>query len=255
MTAPDPRTRFTGRVDDYVRYRPRYPAGVVDVLREETGLAPDWVVADVGSGTGFSAEPFLDFGNTVFAVEPNAAMRAAAESQYGRNPRFHSVGGSAEDTGLEPGSVDLVVAGQAFHWFDRAAAGEHFRAILRGPGRVALLWNTRRTGASPFMRAFEELLERFGTDYAAVRHDRLPDDALDDFFRGGRARRSLPNAQVLDLAGLEGRLRSTSYTPGPDDPRRAAMLERAHEIFDRYQEEGTVRMEYETEIHVGRVMV
>jgi SAM-dependent methyltransferase len=254
MSTPDPTRRFSDRVADYVRYRPRYPREVLGVLREETGLRPDWVVADVGSGTGFSAEPFLDNGNHVYAVEPNAAMRAAAEELYGSSDRFHSVAGTAEDTGLEPDSVDLVVAAQAFHWFDGPRAREHFATILREPRWVALLWNTRRTDASPFLAEYEELLVTFGTDYQAVRHDRIRPAALRSFFGGPYARRTIPHAQSRDWTGLKGRLLSSSYTPGPDHPDREPMLARLRQVFERYQTDGRVRIEYDTEVLAGRLM-
>lgn len=253
MSGRDPTRRFSDRVADYVRYRPRYPPEVVGVLEEEIGLRPSWVVADVGSGTGFSAEPFVANGNTVFAVEPNADMRRAAEDLLGHEPGFRSVDGRAEATGLDVGSVDLVVAGQAFHWFDPAAAREEFLRILRPPAPVALVWNTRLTDASPFLRDYEALLEAYGTDYASVRHDRIDAAALAAFFRGDFLRRSLPNAQVLDLPALQGRLLSSSYTPGPEDPRRAPMIARLEEIFRAHQVDGRVRMDYETEVWVGRL--
>ena len=115
---PDPTRRFSNRVDDYVRYRPHYPPGVLDRLREGIALTPRTVIADVGSGTGISTELFLQNGNTVFAIEPNPEMRAAAERLLGGRPNFHSVRGTAEATTLPDGSVDCVVAAQAFHWFD-----------------------------------------------------------------------------------------------------------------------------------------
>src|SRR5215211_3769159 len=115
---PDPTTRFSHRVADYVRTRPGYPTAVLDLLRTETGLTPAAVVADIGSGTGLSAEMFLKNGNAVIGVEPNADMRAAAESLLAGYPNFCSVTGTAENTALPDASVDLVVAGQAFHWFD-----------------------------------------------------------------------------------------------------------------------------------------
>lgn len=243
--------RFSDRVEDYVRYRPRYPRAALDVLREELGLEPGWVVADVGSGPGLSAELFLEHGNTVMAVEPNGAMRAAAEARLGNRPAFHSVAGTAERTTLPAHSVDLVLAAQAFHWFRTDEARREFRRILRRPGRVALLWNRRRVDASPFLRAYEDLLLRFGTDYQRVRHDRLDGATLRDFLGPRYRRRVLPNEQVLDLDGLQGRLLSSSYTPAAGDPERPPMLAALARLFHTYERDGHVRLEYDTEIHTG----
>ncbi len=129
--AADAKTRFSSRVENYVRYRPAYPGGVLQCLERECGLTPAWRVADIGSGTGISSKLFLDYGCTVFAVEPNPDMRRAAERLLGSVPGFHSEDGSAEATGIPAGSVDLAIAAQAFHWFDPAGAREEFQRIVR----------------------------------------------------------------------------------------------------------------------------
>jgi SAM-dependent methyltransferase len=252
----DARSRFTDRVEDYARYRPRYPPTTLDVLRECGALDGDAVIADIGSGTGLSSALFLEAGYEVFAVEPNAAMRAAAEAVHAGNPRFHSRAGSAEATGLPDRSVDCVVAGQAFHWFEPDGARREFARILRPHGPVVLMWNTRRAGATAFLRAYEALLQQHGTDYREVDHRRVTDDRLRDFFaRGAYVKRVLPNAQDLDLDGLRGRLLSSSYTPAAGDPRRAPMLAALERLFDAHQQGGHVRMDYDTEVYVGRVHV
>src|ERR1700742_819584 len=92
--------RFTSRVEDYAKYRPGYPAEIINLLESECGLTPASIVADVGSGTGKSSEIFLANGNVVIGVEPNASMRAVAEKVFEDQPLFRSVDGSAEATTL-----------------------------------------------------------------------------------------------------------------------------------------------------------
>lgn len=248
----DPTHRFTSRVRDYVRARPGYPDAVLDVLREDVGLAPGDVVADLGAGTGLSAEPFLRAGHTVLGVEPNDAMRAAANAELGSRPGWRGVVGSAEATGLDPASVDGVVAAQAFHWFDVEAARLEALRILRPGGWAALLWNTRLTDGTPFLRAYESLLLEFGTDYAQVRHDRRSAAGIRTFFGGPRRTRVLANAQRLDLEGLRARLLSSSYTPAEGDPRRGPMLRRLDQIFHEHARGGTVEIRYDLDVHSGR---
>ncbi len=249
----DSTTRFSGRVESYVRYRPGYPEGVLPILRDAAGLAPGSVIADVGSGTGISAELFLRAGHTVIGVEPNAEMRAAAEELLRGWPRFRSVAGSAEATTLADASVDHVVAGQAFHWFDAERARAELARILRPGGRVVLLWNTRHLHTTPFLRAYEALLQQFGTDYGQVRHDAIAPAVLADFFAGPYERRTLPNEQRFGLEGLRGRLLSTSYAPPAGDPRHLPMLSELERIFAEHARGGQVRVEYDTEIYIGRV--
>ncbi len=248
----NPTTRFTDRVANYVRYRPGYPAEIIPYLSEAIGLGPADIVADVGAGTGISTRLFLDHGNVVFAVEPNAAMRAAAEAELARYPNFRSIAARAEATGLAQASVDLVAAAQAFHWFDRPAARAEFARILRPGGWVVLLWNVKLTDATPFLRDYEALLVEFGTDYTAVRHENVTDTELAAFFGQGYSSRTFPNAQRLDYAGLEGRLLSASYAPGPEHPDHAPMLAALRRIFDARQVGGQVVLEYETRVYSGR---
>jgi SAM-dependent methyltransferase len=205
----DSKRRFSDRVAEYARHRPSYPSEVVEALAEISGLTPEWSVADIGSGTGLSCVPFLDNGNAVVGVEPNAEMRRAGEEFLAGYPAFSSVEGSAEATGLADASVDLVVAGQAFHWFDVRAARTECRRILRSPPWVALMWNLRET-SSPFGRAYEDLLERFGTDYEAVRASWTNTEAVKGFFGGPYVDRSLPNAQLMGFEALSGRHRPPS---------------------------------------------
>jgi SAM-dependent methyltransferase len=249
----DSKQRFSNRVQDYVRYRPGYPAALVPIIAEELGWDGPAVIADIGSGTGFSAEPFLDHGHRVLAVEPNEDMRRAAEGLFGERPGFESVAGSAEETGLEVESVDAVVAGQAFHWFDAEAARAEFTRILRAPKWVVLFWNVRLTHGTPFLEDYETLLQRFGTDYEAVRHEHVDDTALRSFFGGDYVRRTAPNEQRFDLEALEGRVRSSSYTPPPGHPDYEPMMAALRELFDRDRAGGEVRMPYRTEIFIGRL--
>src|ERR1700744_1650569 len=151
----DSTQRFTDRVADYVKYRPSYPRDVVSFLHETCGVAPDAQVADIGAGTGISARLFLDAGHPVIAVEPNLAMREAANAWLAPYENFRSVAGTAEATTLEDASVDLVIAAQAFHWFDPVATRREFARILRPQGHVALFWNSRLLDRSPFLAGYE----------------------------------------------------------------------------------------------------
>jgi SAM-dependent methyltransferase len=252
VTGSDPTQRFTDRVADYARSRPSYPLEALDILAREAHLAPGAAVADVGSGTGILTELLLGRGFRVFAVEPNRAMAEAAEARLGRHPGFRSVPGTAEETTLEPASVGLAVAAQAFHWFDPARARAEFRRILEPPGHAAILWNMRRRDGTRFLADYEALLQRWGMDYreVAARHG----SGLEAFF-GGRVWRKhvLPYRQEHDRGGLRSRLVSSSYTPAEGHPSRAPMLEALDALFDRHAVDGRVALEYDTEIYAGEL--
>ena len=255
MTQPaaDPTQRFSNRVENYVRYRPHYPVGVLALLRENIGLNPRTVIADIGSGTGISAELFLRNGNLVFAVEPNQEMRAAAERLLGGFPAFRSVSGTAEATTLPDASIDCVVAAQAFHWFDPVKTQAEFRRILTPDGWVVLLWNSRLKQATAFQRAYQRLLETYAVDYAQVQHERIDAAGLGSFYARGFQQRTLPNTQTFDFESLKGRLLSSSYTPTETGENYAPMIKMLQDVFQEHQQGGHVQFDYATQIYFGRV--
>ncbi len=257
-TATDPgmqaTERFTDRVADYVRYRPDYPLALPDWLQREHGVTPDWRVADIGAGTGISSKLFLDAGHSVIAVEPNAAMRQAAVTWLGGNPRFRAVEGRADATGLPDAGVELVAVAQAFHWFDPEAARHEFRRILHPHGLAAIWWNSRRLAGTRFLEGYEALLQRHGTDYARVAERYADDAGMQAWFGTGlRGMARFDHRQRLDFDGLRGRLLSSSYTPGVGDPGRETMLHALRELFDATAVDGSVSMDYDTRIFVGEL--
>jgi SAM-dependent methyltransferase len=249
--------RFSNRVENYVKYRPAYPGAVAERLSELGLLREGAVIADIGSGTGISSELFLRRGHEVFGIEPNREMRKAGEKLLSSFDRFHSLDATAEATTLPDASVDLVVAGQAFHWFDAEKARAEFLRILKPGGAVVLIWNDRRTDSTDFLRAYEDLLKMFGTDYAKVNHKNVDETIFDAFWGIGNWEMfSVDNFQDFNYAGLKGRLFSSSYVPSEDHPDSAFMLSVLKKIFLRYQEPvtgGTVRFEYDTKVYYGKL--
>ncbi len=240
--------RFNDRVTNYVRHRPSYPASVFDVLKRATDWTPASVVADIGSGTGISSKLFLERGNKVFGIEPNAAMRAAAEDFLRDFPAFESVGGTAEQTGLATDTADLVVAAQAYHWFDSDEARAEFARIVKPGGHLALIWNERLLDATEFLAGFEALLIEFATDYQTVRHDRFNLSGLTARFGNDIFEAALDNVQSLDFEGLKGRVASSSYIPTEDDPRYQQLCTNLRSLFDKYAEDGRIQILYKTKI-------
>ncbi len=250
----DPTRRFADRVADYIRYRPSYPSEILDFLETECGLTPEWIVADIGSGTGILSRLFLDHGNQVFAVEPNQEMREAAEQSFADNPRFTSVAETAEATSLPDGSVQLITAGQAFHWFDREPTRAEFARILGPGGWVVIVWNTRRRASTPFLTAYEKLLLTWASDYRDVDFTRIGRDEYAAFFSPGAMRTAtFPNQQIFDYDGLQGRLLSSSYTPVPGHPDHDPMLADLRTVFDTHQTDGHVAIDYDTQLYYGQL--
>jgi SAM-dependent methyltransferase len=249
----NPVTRFSSRAQSYAKYRPGYPAGVLDILKTECGLTRSSIVADVGSGTGILAEILLKNGNRVFGVEPNEAMRVVADDLLKDYDQFVSIEGSAEETNLDTDSVDFVSAAQAFHWFDREKTKQEFRRILKSGGWVILLWNERRLDSTPFLRAYEELLLRYGTDYQEVRHENVAAKIAEFFAPDAFKLVNLDNYQHFDFGALQGRVGSASYTPEPGHPAFSPMTSELERIFNEHNKGGIVTFEYDTRVYFGHL--
>ncbi len=250
----DPATRFSDRVDDYVKYRPHYSHDVVDALREACGLRPEHDIADVGCGTGLLAEIFLDNGNRVVGVEPNREMRLAGEKYLAGRTNFAMVDGNAEFTTLPQASVDFVIAGQAFHWFRPPEARVEFARILKRDGWTVLVWHDRNLQDTPFLRAYDQFLRQYSTNYEQVTHKYLASyEALQRFYAPNDVRLIRQrNEQRLDFDGLRGRLLSSSYIPKSGEKHQAMMRE-LPKLFSDHAVDGHVVLEYDTKIYYGHL--
>jgi len=238
-----PTERFGDRAMQYARFRPGYPLELVDFLEKEGLLQPGARVADIGSGTGKLSEPFLARGYGVYGVEPNGEMRAMAERLLLDQPLFRSVAGTAEATGLETASVDLVVVGQAFHWFDMEQARREFLHILRPGGAAAIVWN-ERLNSEGFGPAYQEIVNRYKMEAEPVSHASVSTAALEGFFAPLKPRWvRIEHASYYDREGIIGRMVSSSYMPNTS-PQKEAMISALDEAFAACAVHGQVALRY-----------
>jgi SAM-dependent methyltransferase len=251
----DSTARFSDRVEAYLAGRPRYPAELVTHL-ERIGALPaapvHGVIADIGVGTGLSAEPFLAAGHRVIGIEPNAPMRAAGAEFLARFANFEAHDGTADATGLADGAVDLVVAAQAFHWFDPRRFREESQRILRPGGWAALIWNDRDLTATAFLAGYEALLVDYGNDYRTIRYRHQGTEAIPVYFDGRvptvaefRHQRRLDWPMLAALAG------SASYLPAPGQPRHVELMASLHALFESHAEGGAIDMRYTCRVHAA----
>lgn len=240
-----PKNRFSNRAQSYSRYRPDYPSSVYEGILDGFGSS-SITVADLGAGTGISSRGIADAGARVIAIEPNEAMRAAAES----HPLVEFRDGSGEHTTLAAHSVEIVTAFQAFHWFDAELALREAHRILKQGGRIALIWNLRDPG-DPFTSAYTDIVHRFATIPAAEERAGVADPLMRSGFFKDSELLSFAHFQDLTLEGLEGRARSTSYLPseGPRWEELAAELKRLHQ---EWTIDGIVRLAYRTDLYRAR---
>src|SRR5581483_2371194 len=251
MSSVDSTKRFSSRVENYARYRPSYPKEALDALERDCGLTRESVIADIASGTGIFTKLLLEHGNPVFGVEPNPDMRRAGEEFLKQYAKFTSVAGTAEATTLPDAFVDFVTSAQAGHWFDIPKARQEFARILKPGGWLVLLWNERKIDSTPFLRDYEQLLLKYGTDYQQVRHEHT---VVGGFFEPHPFQeRTFEIQQEFDYEGAQGRLLSSSYAPGQGHPNHEPMLHELRRIFDLHQQDGKVTFDYITRLYYGRL--
>jgi len=246
--------RFDGRVEDYRRHRPRYPQEILDILEDKAKLGANSRIADIAAGTGFFTELFLEHGNPVTAVEPNAQMRDVCMQLKERYPHLEVVNGTAEATGIASHSVDVVAVAQAFHWFDTTAARAEFSRILAPRGWVVIVSNERHLSGDPFHEGFETLTQRHNVDYCKVT-ELYPDrEALERFFNPRPMHyHTMPNSQVLNQEALLGRILSSSYMPHSTDPGYAAMRADLNDLFSANERDGVVQLNYTCVLAFGQL--
>ena len=241
-----PTERFSDRAADYARHRPTYPAAAIDAVLEGLGDPAGLVAADLGAGTGISARLLADRGVFVHAVEPNAAMRAAAPP----HPRIRWVDATAEATTLPRDSVDAVVCAQSFHWFEPERALAEIHRTLKRRGRLSLLWNLPDE-SDPFTAAvYRAIRLASSADPASVAHVRPEALFASPRFRNARVVES-SHVQPLDLDGLLGRISSASYVP-KSGPLRATLDAEVRRLFElNADSSGRVRLHSATLNHLA----
>ncbi|MFO1093741.1 MAG: class I SAM-dependent methyltransferase [Planctomycetaceae bacterium] len=243
----NPTTRFSDRVADYVRYRPSYPAAAIDTILDGLVAAERLTAADVGAGTGISARLLAERGVRVIAVEPNVEMQLGAEP----HPRVAWQTGTAEATGLDAGSVDLVLCAQAFHWFRQSEALAEFHRILRPGGRLALMWN-KRDSRDPLTAGYRQAIADVDGESAIEMREYDPGIMDRDGQFTPATYFETPNEQRVDLAGLIGRATSASYVPKTGE-RFETLRNTLVRLHQQYADAaGEVALRYVTQVYLAR---
>jgi SAM-dependent methyltransferase len=247
--------RFDGRAADYGRYRERYDAReLLSLLREWSGMSPDWLIADIGAGTGMLSDVFLANGNRVIAIEPNAEMRAACARLHENEPRLEVRDGTAEATGLPDSSVDVVANGRALHWFDVPRAIDEFKRVLRPGGWVVVVAAGRTERGREANEAFTHVLQEFTGDVMYREKAYQVYSSVKDLFDGGEFHHYEHGGEIrMNWEELRGMTLSLSHAPLVDDPRFPRFEQVLQEYFDRYQRDGILTLETRCWLNAGRV--
>lgn len=244
--------RFTDRAKNYSKYRPSYSEILIEHLVSKIELKKDDKIADIGSGTGISSKLFLDFGNTVYGVEPNSTMRFEAEENLKAYDKFYSIGCCAEKTELESESVNHIVSAQAFHWFDPIPTKKEFKRILKTDGSVILIWNVRESDQGGFTDNLMNVIKKYSADFTKTEEKR---DIVKDFFGNTEVIYiKLSNPQTSSFEKIVGELSSYSYLPNEGQENYKNMIDEVQVKFEKFKDrENNVILNYSTNVHIGKI--
>ncbi|MEU1523107.1 class I SAM-dependent methyltransferase [Nocardia rhamnosiphila] len=239
----------------YARYRPSYPASVLNMLRESGILDGSRTVADIGSGTGLFTDLLLRAGHEVFGVEPDDDARAIAERRLARHSAFTSVDGSAERTNLPAGAADPVTAASSMHWFRQDTAVAEMRRILRGTRWCVALWNFREPAGSEFGEAFDRRWRDLLGPPPAGDRSKIENEVAEGFFGAASHRGSFvaPNPFPCNESQLVGPAASSSKAPPLDTPAWMRVEDSLRSLHSEFEEDGLVWVPYVTYVCFGRL--
>lgn len=238
--------KFTGKADLYDKYRPSYPSELIDWLYDNTKAE---TVADVGAGTGKFTKCLAQKPWKITAVEPNADMRSKLNIEG-----IEVADGTAENTGLQAGSVDLVTAAQAFHWFDKDRFKAECMRILKPAGSLAIVYNERRK--SDYSEERDEIFIKY-CGKAHVNHictdsEEKGEEYLKSGFFTEVKTFALHSDRQVDLEGFIGRALSSSVSLKEGAPKYAEFKQELENLFYKYQKDGKLEIKTVSVCYLGK---
>ena len=240
--------KFSGKADNYAKYRPSYPAEIVDLLYDKTHAD---TVADIGAGTGKFTKCLMAKPWNIIAVEPNPDMY---EKLKGSTPDITHIMASAESTGLPDNSVSLVTTAQAFHWFDRDKFKEECKRILTENGQLAIIWNVH--GKSNFRSERDRIFEKYCgmSNSTKISASKETDNSkfLRDVYFSKMEFCQWDNPMDMDEDGFIGFSLSHSYSIKIDHPDYENFVFELRNAFHKFSKNGIVQMPQYTVCYLGK---
>ena len=232
--------KFSGKAEVYQQARPNYAQALLDFIAQKWQIGEGSLVADVGSGTGIFTRQLLRLGAKVYAVEPNADMRAKAEELLGEHPNFVSVIGTAEQTTLPDHHFHLVTAAAAFHWFDAQRFKLECERILLPGAPVVLAWNEVEMSAE-INQGRERIFKKYCQYFNGFSGGSDEEDEIKRaFFDGAIQEKHFANPLSYDRQTFINRALSGSYSLIETDPGFEAYLAELGELFDQHAIDGKI---------------
>jgi ubiquinone/menaquinone biosynthesis C-methylase UbiE len=247
--------RYSNKTEDYAKYRPNFPAEIVEYLYSKGIIDESSVIADIGSGTGRFTRLLLERGNLVYGVERNNEMRSKAEELLAQFRNFISISGSAEETGLEDSSIDLITVAQAFHWFDKEKSLYEFRRIIKDKGKVFIVWDDFLGDYNDFSMEYNKVLSDFRVVEPENKGKKLSRaEMIDGFFKDNKYEfLSFTHEIYQGFEGIRGGALSASFTPKPGEKNYEEFISELQRVFDKYENNGKVCTAFRSVCYLGEI--
>ena len=241
--------KFTGKADFYDKYRPSYPDSLIDWLYEKTNAD---TVADVGAGTGKFTACLLKKPWKITAVEPDPDM----SEKLSRLKGITVINASAENTGIEQSSIDLVTTAQAFHWFDEELFKKECGRIFRLHGRLAVIFNERNYTGCGISRLRDEICQKYcGAFHSGHVGKRSPEEG-DMFLKTEYFSETeyfiAENNIEMDESAFIGDTLSRSYALSEADAGFSDFMRELKSAFEKYEQNGKVTIKYNAKCYLGK---
>lgn len=244
--------KFTGKADNYDKYRPSYPDSLLEWLYNNTCAAS---VADIGAGTGKFTACLTKKPWNITAVEPNSDMLEKLRQNL---PDISIIQASAEDTGLPAKSFGLITVAQAFHWFDKERFKPECKRLLKTDGKLAIVWNERgKTGLSAERDAVcMKYCGAFHSGHVFTGDSRFDGDGdsflRNEFFTELEYFSEMYHVPMTKEAFI-GDILSRSYALSESDKSFNNFIAELEAVFEKHQKGGLVTAEYKTTCYLGRL--
>jgi ubiquinone/menaquinone biosynthesis C-methylase UbiE len=225
---PQAQAGFGQAAEVYERARPTYPSAAVDWIVERARLGPGRTLVDVGAGTGKLSRLLTASGARIVAVEPIDEMRAQLLRAA---PGVEAVDGTAEELPFADGSVDVVTAATAFHWFDLDRALPEIHRVLRPDGLLVLVWNVRNLD-DPLQRSLEELLLTMRSTPTSRGEQAWREPLARSPLFGEIESRRFGHVQQFTAQDLVDRVHSTSFVAATAQADRDVFLDQVRSLVD-----------------------
>ena len=249
--------KFNGKAEIYDKYRPTYPAVLINDLYKEIHGNENSCIADIGAGTGIFTKALLGKFRNVTAVEPNSDMYSVLKANI---PDIIAVRCSAESTGLPQSSFDLITVAQAFHWFDKDMFRNECARLLKNNGKIAVVWNKRIQ--NEFSARRDEICTKycgtFHTGHVFIGHNGIDEDKEGDrFFKEIYFDRckvlTYDNPLLMTKEQFIGDTLSRSYALKSSDNNYSDFLCELEKAFDEFVIDGRVTVLYQTVCYLGKL--